>query len=451
MAHFDKGNNSRLENDSSSLKKPPIGSCGLGQPGSIRAVVLPPGGTTVRHRRDERLNGVTVRLTMSTVVLLTATMREKGMAWQLGTKSLLELKKDVVDILLFTLRNPLMLAMDHVRLPIFKVYTDVIIENDPAWTTYFEHLRFLPEPSNNDQTKHPHVIWRFRRWGPKNLDRRLGTKCLSGSSVDPIWLQSSGRTTFGFERYEGAYKKNVKKLMEEAVVRSYVHEENTTITALCALLMSALRVSAVHVWSQKEQLDAQFISRLPQTSSRLCNILIVTSLQNVHQEGRKIRLSAYRIKGLLLVRFSEISIVFPKMTAAVEAVVSHGLRQNWFSMFEDKSTLALCRRISKSCPAAQRTIDRIEYYQNAVTWQGGSKSANQMTHGTIPRARPRTTDDFSESLMNGAIDHRPRDKTLKAIKQAQARRSVSRTSSAKSTGKYVSLISVIASYHIHAM
>ncbi|KER29530.1 hypothetical protein T265_03835 [Opisthorchis viverrini] len=142
--------------------------------------------------------------------------------------------------------------------------------------------------------------------------------------------------------------------MEEAVVRSYVHEENTTITALCA---------------------------------------------------------------------------------AVEAVVSHGLRQNWFSMFEDKSTLALCRRISKSCPAAQRTIDRIEYYQNAVTWPGGSKSVNQRTHGTIPRARPRTTYDFSESLMNGAIDHRPRDMTLKAIKQAQARRSVSRTSSAKSTGK----------------
>ncbi|TGZ59856.1 hypothetical protein CRM22_008848 [Opisthorchis felineus] len=148
-------------------------------------------------------------------------------------------------------------------------------------------------------------------------------------------------------------KVQVKKLMEEAVVRSYVHEENTTITALCA---------------------------------------------------------------------------------AVEAVLSHGLRQNRFNMFEDKSTLALCRRISKTCPAAQRTIDRIEYYQNAVTWQGGSKSANQMTHGTIPRARPRTTDDFSESLINGAMDHRPRDKTLKSIKQAQARRSVSRTLSARSTG-----------------
>ncbi|TPP67760.1 Small G protein signaling modulator 1 [Fasciola gigantica] len=116
-------------------------------------------------------------------------------------------------------------------------------------------------------------------------------------------------------------KTQVKKLMEEAVVRSYVHEENTVITTLCA---------------------------------------------------------------------------------AVEAILSHGLRQTVSTFFDD-STLALCRRVAKSCTPAQHVLDRMEYHRNAMQLTSKQPPRSQVPrelvllsapNGTLPRSGKISQNEF---------------------------------------------------------
>ncbi|KAF5402038.1 hypothetical protein PHET_04552 [Paragonimus heterotremus] len=87
------------------------------------------------------------------------------------------------------------------------------------------------------------------------------------------------------------------------------------------------------------------------------------------------------------------------LTASVEAVVKFGLRQHAFTIFDENSTLALCRRIAKLCPAAQQTLDRMDFHQHAMIWQSGTKMSTQQVALRDPLALVR-----QKFAINGATN-----------------------------------------------
>ncbi|TNN15118.1 Small G protein signaling modulator 1, partial [Schistosoma japonicum] len=51
---------------------------------------------------------------------------------------------------------------------------------------------------------------------------------------------------------------------------------------------------------------------------------------------------------------------------SVEAVLLYGIRRSIFTWIEEESTYVLCQKISKHCPEAQQTLNRMDYYKQVI-------------------------------------------------------------------------------------
>jgi len=90
----------------------------------------------------------------------------------------------------------------------------------------------------------------------------------------------------------------VKQMMEEAVMKKCIHEENCSITTLCGLCIS-----------------------LPSNGSHF---------------------------------------IFNYFLAAVEACLLHGLKRRAVGLFKTSTTMALLQKIAKTCPSAAEVVKIID-------------------------------------------------------------------------------------------
>ncbi|KAK4470134.1 hypothetical protein MN116_005718 [Schistosoma mekongi] len=84
-------------------------------------------------------------------------------------------------------------------------------------------------------------------------------------------------------------------------------------------------------------------------------------LKNVKIQVKKLMEEAV-IRGYV----HEDSETIAKLCSSVEAVLLYGIRRSIFTWIEEESTYVLCQKISKYCPEAQQTLNRMDYYKQAI-------------------------------------------------------------------------------------
>ncbi|CAH8509237.1 unnamed protein product [Schistosoma turkestanicum] len=84
-------------------------------------------------------------------------------------------------------------------------------------------------------------------------------------------------------------------------------------------------------------------------------------LKNVKIQVKKLMEEAV-IRGYV----HEDSETIGKLCSSVEAVLLYKVRRSIFTWMEEESTYVLCQKIAKLCPEAQQTLDRLNYYKDAV-------------------------------------------------------------------------------------
>ncbi|KAH8870193.1 Small G protein signaling modulator 2 [Schistosoma japonicum] len=100
-------------------------------------------------------------------------------------------------------------------------------------------------------------------------------------------------------------------------------------------------------------------------------------LKNVKIQVKKLMEEAV-IRGYV----HEDSETIAKLCSSVEAVLLYGIRRSIFTWIEEESTYVLCQKISKHCPEAQQTLNRMDYYKQVILKK---RNDPDMKRNTSPR------------------------------------------------------------------